>query len=110
MLAVDLSTGDVDGQAVVAWRGDSSLADIPGFASHLAGPATSQAPNAPAAARRVTRREMVPQGDGHSVSADLSVAMMCRELLFRRHRLRARNARRAGRRIASGCAPGIADG
>jgi anti-anti-sigma factor len=32
---LDLITGDFDGQAVVALRGDSSLADIPGVASYL---------------------------------------------------------------------------
>ena len=35
MLNVDLSIGDVDGQAVVALRGESNLADIPSVASHL---------------------------------------------------------------------------
>jgi hypothetical protein len=35
MLYVDLSIRDADGQAVVALRGQLSLADIPGVASHL---------------------------------------------------------------------------
>jgi anti-sigma B factor antagonist len=35
MLSVDLSIGDVDGQAVVALRGESNLADTPSVASHL---------------------------------------------------------------------------
>jgi anti-sigma B factor antagonist len=35
MLNVDLSIGGFDGQAVVALRGESNLADIPGVASHL---------------------------------------------------------------------------
>ena len=35
MLNVDLSIGDFDGQAVVALRGESNLADTPGVASHL---------------------------------------------------------------------------
>ena len=35
MLDVDLSIGDFDGQAVVALRGESDLADTPGVASHL---------------------------------------------------------------------------
>jgi anti-sigma B factor antagonist len=35
MLSVDLSIGDFDGQAVVALRGESNLADTPGVASHL---------------------------------------------------------------------------
>src|SRR5579859_4356958 len=45
MLAVDFSTGDVDGQAVVAWRGDSSRADIPGVASHLAAAVAARGPS-----------------------------------------------------------------
>ena len=35
MLNMDLSIGDLDGQAVVALRGESNLADTPGVASHL---------------------------------------------------------------------------
>ena len=35
MLNVDLNIGDFDGQAVVALRGESNLADTPGVASHL---------------------------------------------------------------------------
>jgi anti-anti-sigma factor len=35
MLSVDLSIGDFDGQAVVALRGESNLADTPSVASHL---------------------------------------------------------------------------
>ena len=35
MLSVDLSISDFDGQAVVALRGESDLADIPSVASHL---------------------------------------------------------------------------
>lgn len=35
MLNVDLSIGDFDGQAVVALRGESNLANTPGVASHL---------------------------------------------------------------------------
>jgi anti-sigma B factor antagonist len=35
MLNVDLSIGDFDGQAVVALRGESNLADTSGVASHL---------------------------------------------------------------------------
>ena len=35
MLSVDLSIGDFDGQAVVAVRGESNLADTPSVASHL---------------------------------------------------------------------------
>src|SRR5580700_7075311 len=35
MLSVDLSIGDADGQAVVALRGESDLADTPSVASHL---------------------------------------------------------------------------
>ena len=35
MLSVELSIGDFDGQAVVALRGESNLADIPSVASHL---------------------------------------------------------------------------
>jgi anti-sigma B factor antagonist len=35
MLDVNLSTGDFDGQAVVALRGESNLADTPNVASHL---------------------------------------------------------------------------
>ena len=35
MLDMDLSIGDFDGQAVVALRGESNLADTPGVASHL---------------------------------------------------------------------------
>jgi anti-sigma B factor antagonist len=35
MLSVDLSIGDFDGQAVVALRGESNLADAPSVASHL---------------------------------------------------------------------------
>jgi len=35
MLNMDLSIGDFDGQAVVALRGESNLADTPGVASHL---------------------------------------------------------------------------
>jgi len=45
MLAFDLSTGDFDGQAVVAWRGDSSLADIPGAASHLVAAVAARGPS-----------------------------------------------------------------
>jgi anti-sigma B factor antagonist len=35
MLNVELSIGDFDGQAVVALRGESNLADTPSVASHL---------------------------------------------------------------------------
>jgi anti-sigma B factor antagonist len=35
VLSVELSIGDFDGQAVVALRGESNLADIPSVASHL---------------------------------------------------------------------------
>ncbi|MFZ0186998.1 MAG: STAS domain-containing protein [Streptosporangiaceae bacterium] len=35
MLSLDLSVSDFDGQAVVALRGESDLADTPGVASHL---------------------------------------------------------------------------
>lgn len=35
MLSVDLTIGDFDGQAVVALRGESTLADTPSVASHL---------------------------------------------------------------------------
>ena len=35
MLSVELSIGDLDGQAVVALRGEPNLADIPSVASHL---------------------------------------------------------------------------
>ena len=35
MLSVDLTIGDFDGQAVVALRGESDLADTPSVASHL---------------------------------------------------------------------------
>jgi anti-anti-sigma factor len=35
MLSVDLTIGDFDGQAVVALRGESNLADTPSVASHL---------------------------------------------------------------------------
>ncbi len=35
MLSVELSIGDFDGQAVVALRGESNLADSPSVASHL---------------------------------------------------------------------------
>ena len=35
MLDVELSIGDFDGQAVVALRGESNLADTPSVASHL---------------------------------------------------------------------------
>ena len=35
MLSVELSIGDFDGQAVVALRGESNLADTPSVASHL---------------------------------------------------------------------------
>ena len=35
MLNMDLSIGDFDGQAVVALRGESNLADTPSVASHL---------------------------------------------------------------------------
>jgi anti-sigma B factor antagonist len=35
MLSVDLTIGDLDGQAVVALRGESNLADTPSVASHL---------------------------------------------------------------------------
>jgi anti-sigma B factor antagonist len=35
VLSVELSIGDFDGQAVVALRGESDLADIPSVASHL---------------------------------------------------------------------------
>ena len=35
MLSVDLSISDFDGQAVVALRGESDLADTPSVASHL---------------------------------------------------------------------------
>src|SRR5271155_5919246 len=35
MLSVDLSISDVDGQAVVALRGESDLIDAPSVASHL---------------------------------------------------------------------------
>ncbi len=35
MLSVELSIGDFDGQAVVALRGESNLADTPDVASHL---------------------------------------------------------------------------
>ena len=35
MLSVEFSIGDVDGQAVVALRGESNLADAPSVASHL---------------------------------------------------------------------------
>jgi anti-sigma B factor antagonist len=35
MLSVDLTIGDFDGQAVVALRGESHLADTPSVASHL---------------------------------------------------------------------------
>ena len=35
MLSVEFSIGDFDGQAVVALRGESNLADTPGVASHL---------------------------------------------------------------------------
>ena len=35
MLSLDLSISDFDGQAVVALRGESDLADTPGVASHL---------------------------------------------------------------------------
>jgi anti-anti-sigma factor len=42
---LDLSTGDFDGQAVVAWRGDASLADIPGVASHLVAAVAASGPS-----------------------------------------------------------------
>ena len=45
MLALDLSTGDFDGQAVVALRGDSSLADIPAVASHLVAAVAARGPS-----------------------------------------------------------------
>jgi anti-sigma B factor antagonist len=35
MLSVEISIGDFDGQAVVALRGESNLADTPSVASHL---------------------------------------------------------------------------
>ena len=35
MLSVEFSIGDFDGQAVVALRGESNLADAPSVASHL---------------------------------------------------------------------------
>jgi len=35
VLSVELSIGDLDGQAVVALRGEPNLADIPSVASHL---------------------------------------------------------------------------
>ena len=35
MLSVEISIGEFDGQAVVALRGDSNLADTPSVASHL---------------------------------------------------------------------------
>ena len=35
MLSVEISIGDFDGQAVVALRGESDLADTPSVASHL---------------------------------------------------------------------------
>src|SRR5579863_10700771 len=35
MLSVEISIGDIDGQAVVALRGESNLADAPCVASHL---------------------------------------------------------------------------
>src|SRR5579872_3403285 len=45
MVDVDISIGDFDGQAVVALRGDSSLADIPAVASHLVGAVAACGPS-----------------------------------------------------------------
>src|SRR5580692_6662533 len=45
MLSVDLSIGDADGQAVVALRGESDLADTPGVASHLIAAVAARGPS-----------------------------------------------------------------
>jgi anti-anti-sigma factor len=45
MLSVELSIGDFDGQAVVALRGESNLADIPSVASHLVAAVAARGPS-----------------------------------------------------------------